>query len=153
MHVGGYVFIFVSLLLSWHVQADDLSKCVLKVAQKEHRLDREDGFRRCFDENKNKVSKDQCLTHAKRYKTLFSSSQLYQENLGICFYESNSFNNISDCIKTAKIFEGANDHDEAVFFCYQTFQEKLSKNQCLAVAKTMRFPWKEQYLRNHCLNN
>lgn len=112
-------------------------------------MDKEEFTRRCFDQFKNAMSKDTCFQSAERLH--LSSTRLTEELKSICFYETSEFSGLKECLKDTRRFRSAMEHDEGVFYCYQRFQDRLSKQQCLQTAHEMIFPAKREYLSAHCI--
>lgn len=79
-----------------------------------------------------------------------NSSKLLEDLKSTCFYETTPSNDIGSCLKETQYFKNTLNHDEAVFYCFQQFQEKLSKNDCLKTAEQMVYPLKKEYLRQYC---
>jgi hypothetical protein len=153
MHVFRYVLSIFLLILGFKVFGNDLEKCLSNVNNEVHRLDRESAVSSCFTKHTAAMTKPNCYTTIEKFKPLISSSRLYKQAVGNCFYEAASFAKMSDCMKDTDKFRNAAEHDEAVFFCYQTFQDKIDKNACIKTAKRMIFPPKRDYLLNHCIQN
>jgi hypothetical protein len=133
--------------------ADELEKCLSSVSAMTHRIEREDAVARCFTNFTQTTGKDACFGHIEKFKSLVSSSHLNSLALNSCFYESVSYKSMRDCMQDTKLFKNANDHDEAIFFCYQTFQDRVNKEECTQAARKLVFPAKREYLLNHCLEN
>lgn len=151
MDVLKYV-LFLSLALSATIStADELEKCLSSVGSKVHRLEREDAVTQCFTSFTPMTGKDACFGHVEKFKSLVSSTRLKNLALNSCFYESTAYRSMQDCMGDTKMFKKASDHDEAIFFCYQSFQERLNKDECSNAAKKLIFPAKREYLLNHCL--
>ena len=133
--------------------AASLEGCLQKSNSIEHRLERQDATRACFSLVTSGLKKETCFSILTRHKQLLNTSQLQQTGTSACFYESSAHTSIKDCLNSSTKFKGGVDHDEAVFFCYQNFQEKLSKKDCLMTAEHMVFSAKRDYLVRHCLQN
>ena len=149
MNVTRYVLIILGVFFSLTAFSADLDAC-LTTAGRAHRLERESSTSDCFSSMPATTSKESCYASLQKFKFLISSSRLYNQSLNSCFYDSAAHKTIGDCLRDTKRFSSASDHDEGVFFCYQQFQEKLSKNECIETAKKMIFPVKKDYLLNHC---
>ena len=158
MNVGGYVFSIllsvISLTFSLKAQAADLEKCLSAAVEQEHRIDKENAVNYCFSAFKDKTTKSHCYENIKKFRSLISSSQsLINSTNATCFYEAGVFSNISDCLKDTSRFTYAGDHDDAVFYCYQSFQESITKKDCLMTAGKLIYSGKKDYLKAHCLEN
>lgn len=151
MNVARYVFIFCSLIISVNLNANTLEKCLASTAYHEHRLDKENAVNYCFTRYKDSTNKKTCFGLVKKFKVLINNQRLLNRSTQVCFYEAGAFSNIKECLKETKRFAYAVDHDDAVFYCYQTFQDSTNKQQCLATAKEMIYFAKRDYLKNHCL--
>lgn len=152
MNVKLHVLFFALALLSVpHVFAADLRACMARAESQNHRLDREDAVRNCFTSFKSYMKRDTCFAEIRKNRSAQASSTLTEDLKAVCFYETTGYANASDCIKESRKFISAGDRDEGVFYCYQVFQEKLDKKQCLAVAKHLIFPGKREHLSEHCL--
>lgn len=75
-----------------------------------------------------------------------------EEINSICFYETTPAKDMNSCLAETKKFKNATNHDEAVFYCYQQFQDKLTAKDCLKTADQLIYPLKKEYLRQHCHN-
>ena len=144
------VFVFAQAAFS-----SELDTCVKTVLShtKLYRIDKEESIKNCFELNKNKLNQDVCFEKAKNIRGWMHSSKLQTQMTSTCFYDTQPFKNVSSCLNATKNFTLAGDHDEAVFYCYQTFQENLNQDQCITVANQMVFPAKKDYLKRHCLQN
>jgi hypothetical protein len=150
MNVLKYVLFFGLAFSAAFSQADELEKCLSAVSTSAHRLEREDAVARCFTSFTQMTGKDACFGHIEKYKSLVNSTRLQNLALNSCFYESTGYKTMQDCMGDTKLFKKASDHDEAIFFCYQSFEERLSKQECSNTAKKLIFPAKRDYLLNHC---
>ncbi|MGZ3691985.1 MAG: hypothetical protein ACXVAX_10805 [Pseudobdellovibrio sp.] len=158
MNVRGYVFsilvTMMSLTFATPVQAAQLEKCLISAAEQEHRIDKENAVNYCFTTFKEKTTKADCFANIKKFKPLIYNSQSLTNNTtSICFYEAGTYSNIGDCLKDAGRFNYAGDHDDAVFYCYQSFQETITKKDCLLTADKLIYAGKRDYLKAHCLEN
>lgn len=133
--------------------SDSLGSCLKqKMRRDQHRLDKEDNARQCFESNKEQLSKNSCYHYLKKVIAPLDSIRLSQDLQTLCFYETlPAPTSIESCLQEAKRFEGANAHDEAVFYCYQQFQNQIDQKTCLKTAKLLVFPAKENYLTQHCM--
>lgn len=141
---------FILSVFSRGLMAADLGHCLAQAASIEHRIDREESFKFCFNKNKSSTKRELCFQNVEQRKDVIASMTLTEQLKSICFYETSSFLNIKDCVQDSGKFSSASDHDEAVFYCYQMFQDKLTKQQCQKTAKKMIFPAKREYLIQHC---
>ena len=135
--------------------SEDLDQCFKKVLQKTklHRIDKEDSLYNCLEIHKSNLTKDSCFKKVNKLNNFVHSAQLHTRLKTICFYEAGSFDTMNSCIKTSSQFELANEHDDALFYCYQSFQETISQTQCIGLANRLIFPLKKDYLKRHCLQN
>ncbi|MBY0553777.1 hypothetical protein K2P97_04555 [bacterium] len=140
---------FVSLSL----QASEIDQCLSYAVSQEHRLEKEDAVKMCFDKHKSKIDKNTCYNLIKKKVSALDSSKLNEEITSTCFYDTTAAVDINSCLTETKKFKSAYNHDDAVFFCYQQFQEKIGKNECLNAANQLIFPLKKEYLKEHCNNN
>lgn len=149
------LFVVLSLLFSHAAFSSELDSCIKTVLSrpKLYRLEKEESIKNCFELNKAQIDQDTCFSKAKNLKNWVHSSQLQTQMLSTCFYETQPFKSVASCTRAAQNFTLAGDHDEAIFYCYQIFQEKLNQNQCIDLADKMIFPLKKDYLKRHCLQN
>ena len=151
MNVLRNVLIFCLLASSYNLMGQTLEKCLASAAYHSHRLDKENTLSYCFNKYKEQVSKKNCFSQIKKYKVLINNQRLLNQTNQVCFFEAGVFNNLKDCLNETKRFNSAVDHDDAVFYCYQSFQDSTSTKQCLDTANKMIFAAKKEYLKNHCL--
>ena len=151
MNVLRYVLLVSLVILGSVSQADELEKCLATVSTNTHRLEREEAVGRCFTSFTQMTGKDACFGHIEKFKSLVSSTKLSNLALNSCFYESAAYKTMQECMGDTKLFKTASDHDEAIFFCYQNFEERLNKDECTSAAKKLIFPAKREYLLSHCL--
>lgn len=148
------IHVIALLLVSSSVFASEaLDKCLDSAVYHEHRIEKEENVKYCFDKFKTSVSKAECYKAIEDHPRLISTYRLKLYAQNICFYDVNSHANLNSCIDEAERFIGASEHDEALFYCYQIFQDRTSKKDCLSVAKKMKFFAKRTYLENHCRKN
>lgn len=151
--------LFIILGVVWtglHVQAaDTLLKCITHPRlEREHRLDREAAILACYERFKPSLQKDLCYKTLKRIVMPMDSFSLTDRVRNICFYDAGpAAKDIASCLKESRQFVKAAEHDEAVFYCYQQFQDSMSTKDCLKTADQLIFPGKEDYLRQHCLRH
>lgn len=146
------IILFIGLA-SLNSQADEIDLCLSEAVSQPHRLEKEEAVKLCFDKLKTKITKNTCYELIKKKVRRLDSSKLNEEITSLCFYETTAATDINSCITESKKFKSPYNHDDAVFFCYQQFQEKLDKNQCLKAADQMIFPLKKEYLQQHCNSN
>lgn len=151
MNVLKYVLFLGLAFTAVQSQADELEKCLSTVGNHIHRLEREDAVARCFTSFAQITGKDACFGHIEKFKSLLTTARLKGLALNGCFYESSAYRTMQDCMSDTKLFKTASDHDEAVFFCFQSFEQRLNKTECTNTAKKLIFPAKRDYLMNHCL--
>lgn len=114
-----------------------------------HRLDREVALRQCYA--RYKTSKKTCYRTLKSVIGPQESLRLTEDIRSVCFYDAQpAARTVEDCVQEAAAFKVAAEHDEAVFYCYQQFQEKIDRRQCLKTARQLIYPAKEDYLTQHC---
>lgn len=147
--------VVLTLLFSYSAHSSELDSCIKTVLSKPKlfRLEKEESIKNCFELNKANMDQDTCFAKAKNLKNWVHSTQFQTQMISICFYDTKPFKSVASCIRAADNFSFANDHDEAIFYCYQTFQENLNQNQCISLADKMIFPLKKDYLKRHCLQN
>jgi hypothetical protein len=133
--------------------SEKLQKCLDSSVFHEHRIEKEENVMFCFDQVKNLIPKADCYFAIESHPNLINTYRLKLFTHNICFYDSKPHENLNTCLRDAARFGSATEHDNALFHCYQIFQEKASRKECLTVAKKMKFPAKKNYLENHCLKN
>ncbi|AGH96255.1 hypothetical protein A11Q_2039 [Pseudobdellovibrio exovorus JSS] len=135
-------------------QNDSLGTCLSQnISRNQHRLDKEDNARQCFEANKEQLSKQACYHYLRKVIEPLDSIRLSNDLRTLCFYEALPLpTTIEACLSETKRFENASAHDEAVFYCYQQFQNQIDQKTCLKTAKLLIFPQKENYLTQHCLS-
>ena len=143
------------LLVSCSIGADaaDLSRCLSLTAYKQHRLEKEDLIRSCFNQYKLVITKETCHSLLTKKVSKLASTKLSDEINALCFYDTTPAKDMNACLKDTKKFKSTANHDEAVFYCYQQFQDKLTQNECLKTADQLIYPLKKEYLQQHCNNN
>lgn len=150
---GKIISILVIGFVSISLQASEIEQCLSYAISQEHRLEKEDAVKICFEKYKSKIDKNTCYDLIKKKVRSLDSSRLNEDITSTCFYDTTAAPDINSCLSESKKFKSSNNHDEAVFFCYQQFQEKLGKNECLKAAEQLIFPLKKEYLKQHCNNN
>jgi hypothetical protein len=136
-----------------NAMASNLSSCLSLAAIKEHRIDKEEAVRGCFNLHKNTINKDICYFSLDKKVSKKSSARLIEEMSSICFYETTLPNNLDTCLAETKSFKNSINHDDALFYCYQQFQDKIDAKTCLKIANLFVFPLKKTYLKQHCNSN
>jgi hypothetical protein len=131
---------------------ENINQCLSKAQSLSHRLDRLDEIKACLTRHVSGLSKNECHSLVEKKSSLWGSIKLTEEARLLCFYETPSGPDIRTCLRDAKKIQDASRHDEAVFYCYQQFQEKLSLDDCLFTARQMIYPVKMDHLKQHCLN-
>jgi hypothetical protein len=147
------LFLILALLSVQHVFASDLGHCLSRAEARGHRLDREEAVRGCFVNMKSFLSRNECFSSVRKNRSAQASVSLNEDLKSLCFYETTSYKDVNECVRESRRFVSAGDRDEAVFYCYQIFQDKLSKKQCLQTAKSLIFAAKREHLSQHCLNS
>lgn len=145
------LFLILALLSVQNVFSADLGTCLARAESQGHRLDREEAVRNCFDKNKSLVKRDECFKQIRSNRSAQASETLKEDLKSVCFYETSSYSGINDCLLQSRRFRSSGDRDEAVFYCYQIFQDKLDKKQCLRVAENLIFASKREHLSQHCI--
>jgi hypothetical protein len=153
VNVTRYIFLLLALSLPALANADALQTCLASTVYHEHRIEKEDNINFCFEKYKNSISQDSCFKTIRKNSLLINTSKLHNFTTSVCFYETGEHKNLYACNESAKKFKGAAEHDEALFYCYQTFQDRVSKKDCLETSAKMIFPAKKEYLKRHCLRN
>ena len=145
------LFVICSLLfISILGQAAALDSCLTTASKIDHRLNRFDATLECFQKSKNAVSSDSCFLAVQNLKPGQTSIELNERLRSHCFYEASQFKTVELCLAKAEIFQLAINHDEAVFECYNQFQENLNQKQCLKLSELLKYPAKKDYLDAHC---
>ena len=132
-----------------------LDACLKKATKVSlHRIEREDQTKECFNSLATKTKRSDCYLSLEKFKNRISSIKLKEDIRAICFYESLvSYKKVSDCMTDVNRFKNAYTHDDAAFYCYQQFQDSISKNDCIQTSQQMVLPAKADYLFKHCLNS
>ena len=143
--------LFFTLFLSATSSAAEFDSCLASASKVEHRLNRIESVRICFEKNKKHLDSESCYKGTSTLKTKNYSTEIMDQLKATCFYDVSRFKSVSICLQKAKIFELADSHDEAIFECYSQFQDELNQKQCLAVSELLRYPAKKEYLAEHCL--
>ncbi len=131
----------------------EIDSCLLSTRQREHRIDRQENAKFCIDKFKNSITQSACNELVDKNVVPLASTVLTDEMRGLCFYETTLTTDVGTCLKSAKKFKISANQDEAVFYCYQQFQEKIGKTECLKIADRLIFPAKRDYLKQHCIDN
>lgn len=155
MDVCGRVFLFYILLLAITGTAatptvqmgSDFSSCLSRASGQQHRLEKENTLRNCFQEFKGEISRDLCFQSLAKFKI---SGSLKENIKSVCFYETTMAKNFNGCMLETKKFNSSYDHDDAIFFCIQQFQDNVTAKDCMGAAEQMVFPLKKQHLVQHC---
>lgn len=147
-----FIFIGVSCLISSAVVAGELARCLFSASEQQHRLEKENSVRQCFNQYKTYINKETCYLFLEKKVSKLSSTKLSEDINSICFYETTPPKNLGSCLVETKKFKNSGNHDEAVFFCYQQYQNKISRKECLNAAEQMIYPFKKEYLREHCFS-
>lgn len=127
-----------------------LNQCLSSINFQEHRLEKEKTIRYCFNKYKAEIRRKNCFQNI---ETLFKNKKsiaLRDSLNAICFYETTSVLNMKDCLNESKKFNNSNNHDEAVFYCVQQFQDNLSQKDCQSAAEQLMYPLKKSYLMRYC---
>lgn len=149
--------LIISILSIWLISttaiAAELSDCLISASQQEHRLEKEDSIRFCFNKYKTSITKEICYLFLEQRVSKLSLRILNEEISSICFYETTPAKDMNSCLTETKKFKNATNHDEAIFYCYQQFQDRLTQKDCLKTAEQLIYPLKKEYLRQHCNNS
>lgn len=132
-------------------QGDTMERCLAQAEVKIHRLDKLDEVKNCLARYAATMSKSNCYSLIEKKSPDWSSIKLTEEARLLCFYETPTTKDIRSCLRYTEKLQDATRHDEAVFYCYQQFQENLSLDDCLLTARQMIYPVKTDYLKQHCL--
>ncbi len=141
-------FIFMSYLGN----ATTLDLCLATAAKNDHRLNRFDATLECFQKSKSSIGSDSCFTAVQNLKPGQTSIELNERLRSYCFYDASQFKTIKMCLAKVNAFQLAINHDEAVFECYNQFQENLTQKQCLKISELLKYPAKKEYLKAHCFS-
>lgn len=146
-----FIVLLTLILTGFSAKASSMGSCLALAEAKVHRLDRLDEVKNCLTRYATTLSKNDCHSLVEEKSSDWSSIKLTEEAHSLCFYETSAEKDIRSCLRYTKKLQDASRHDEAVFFCYQQFQEKLNLDDCLYVARQMIYPVKTDYLKQHCL--
>lgn len=145
------LFVICSLLIiSLLGEAAALDNCLATASKIDHRLSRFDATLECFQKSKNAVNSDSCFLSVQNLKPGQTTIELNERLRSYCFYDASQFKSIKSCLAKAATFQLAINHDEAVFECYNQFQENLNQKQCLKISELLKYPAKKEYLEAHC---
>lgn len=131
----------------------NLNQCLSLINFQEHRLEKQKTIRYCFNKYKSEIKRNDCF---QSIETLFKNKKsiALKDNLnGICFYDTTSVLNMKDCLNDSKKFNNTNNHDEAVFYCVQQFQDNISQKDCQSAVEQLVYPLKKNYLKRYCEAN
>lgn len=131
-------------------QALPIDTCLAKADTISYRLDRLEALRACFNSHKAELNRESCNQIINTKIKQQYSIKLTQDLQNFCFYEMAKTKNLKSCLREAHHIQSANDHDEAVFYCYQEFQDNMSRENCMMTSKQFVFPAKSDYLKQHC---
>ncbi len=140
-------------LISLQLKASELERCLDFAIAQEHRLEKEDTVKICFNKSLLKLNKNKCYSLLNKKVKSLGSTKLNEEITSFCFYEISQVSDLNSCLSETKKFNTSNNHDEAVFYCYQQFQDKTSYADCIKTANQLIFPLKKEYLTSHCKTN
>ena len=132
--------------------AGELARCLFSASEQQHRLEKENSVRQCFNQYKTYINKETCYLFLEQKVSKLSSFKLSEDINSICFYETTPPKSLGSCLTETKKFKSSGNHDEAVFFCYQQYQNRISQKECLTAAEQLIYPFKKEYLREHCEN-
>lgn len=144
-----YSFLYV-LLISTISYSSNLPQCLSHINYQTHRLDKENNIFYCFDKYRTTTVQNSCFTNLDNMSSKVVSIKLAEEIRSICFYETTPFKDLNSCMKEVKRFKNTANHDEAIFFCFQEFQNKINQKECLKTAKQLIYPSKKDYLIKYC---
>lgn len=130
--------------------ATELSRCLSTTSHQEHRLEKEDTILHCFNQYKKTLSYEGCSAALAKVKSKMSSTKLTEEIKSICFYETTTSKDMNSCMARTKLFKNSSNHDEAIFYCYLQYQNRMTKSDCNKTANKLIFPLKKAYLKQHC---
>lgn len=130
--------------------AGELARCLFTAGEQQHRLEKENSVRQCFNLYKTYINKETCYLFLDKNVSKLSSTKLNEDINSICFYETTAPRDLNSCLIETKKFKSSGNHDEAVFYCFQQFQEKITRKECLKAADKMIYPFKKEYLRGQC---
>ena len=153
MDVPRFISILSIFFLSIAIKATELSNCIYQATYREHRLEKEDSVLFCFNKFKALISKNNCYELLVNKVHPLASTKLNEQVNAICFYETTPASDLKSCLIETKKFKISGNHDEAVFYCYQQFQDNITLKDCLKTANQLIFPLKKEYLLQHCENN
>lgn len=145
--------VFLSLSRGSFAAENSFGTCMRTANRFEHRIDRMENIRNCFETEKKNLTAETCLAVVNQKIRDKYTTRFEDELRSICIYETTSLASLEKCEVQADKFRSSYNHDDAIFFCFQQFQEKLSKKQCLNSAAKLIFPLKRDYLKQHCKDN
>lgn len=145
--------ILLTLLLPISLYASGLDQCLSIIKHQQDRIEKEDTIRFCFDKYKKNITRKSCYSGLVRVASKVNSTRLSEDIKSICFYETGSFKDLKDCLKETENFKNSTNHDEAVFSCFQDFQDVMTKKDCLTTANRLIYPQKKEHLNRYCNSN
>ena len=146
-------FILITLLFSaLSASARSFSQCV-SLNSSLPQFEQEEALVDCFETNKSNLSSGSCYAAIHKIKAAQKSATLNERLKTICFYDVSLFKNDKLCMARASEFSIAENHDEALFECFNQFQESMNQKSCLEMSSKLIYPAKKEHLRQHCLNN
>lgn len=154
MNVTRQIFLILFLVFSVFqiAQASELDHCLARVHQIKgtHIVTREEQVRTCFKNNKKNISANLCFRAVAQDPLVAKSINFKEEMNSFCFYQVAQFSTPRECMAKIQIFSSADNRDEAVFSCYQKFQNQIGRQLCLQMSEQMVFDEKKDHLQNRC---
>ena len=147
------ITLFSIILFSQLLSATELSRCLNLAKERPHRLEKEESILSCFEKNKQQITRQTCYNSITKDITKAVSSKIAEQIRSICFYETTYSKDNDACIKDVEKFKNTINHDEALFYCFQQFQEKIDKKECIKIANKLIYPLKKEYLKQYCERN
>lgn len=151
MHVYRiFVSLIFSIFISQSLMATEFARCLVSASERSHRLEKEESLLECFNKNKMNLSREICFKSITQNLPKSASGSFNEQLLSICFYETVISKDVNSCLHDSEKFKITINHDEAIFYCYQQFQEKISKKECLKIANKLTYPLKKEYFKQYC---
>lgn len=145
--------IFGIFLVSSAAWSSTMDSCLADARNQKRVIDQRQATEECFHIHAVKLSKNQCDEAIKKSSLAQKNPDLQESLNSTCFYQSRPFHDVKSCLAGAEKLKLADNHDEAVFECYQIFQSRISQSQCIEISRKLIYPNKKNYMLRHCQNN
>ena len=143
-----FILLVVSLI-SFQGHAAPINSCLNKARKMTLAIDQKQTTEYCFQAYAKDLSKTKCFDLVDSFK----KPDLPENLNSICFYQSQDFADVKECVAGANRLKLADNHDEALFECYMQFQSKTSQKQCFEISRQLILPHRKIHMRQHCQNN